>query len=1040
MLRVQHRSRHDARSEQGYAMVVASIISVVMFSLLGVYMTMTNLSKSSTNAYVDGTNTFYVAESGLNRRAEELRKKFVEQQTPSTNAGIAPALISECFPILTTATTTKNDFECRNYPFGSASNFATLTSSSNNNAIGGTSIVTNSNDRTNYTAYTFVADRTDYKLGSSKEVIPTLIPAGQVYAGLNALEYKYTVYSTAKKPSSVKLVASTADATEIAAKAKIGKTSVTPIEEALAAAYDAKKAVADAKNSRNAADSSSTNTVLQMDFKTRIIPLFQFAAFYEDDLEINSQMPMVVSGRVHTNGHLMAISYGYGNNGTVGHKPTTANLAPADVNAGTRILGQVTAVGRIFDRVFPSLWRPSVCGGSATAEVYCGPMAVYIGSAADPSLDLDPTHYAYFPDAASSTRVTPLSTAELAPFGEKMKDGTTGVKRLNPPKAGFLREKNYKTLETGEYYGKADMRLKFYPGRTIGIPFSFSSIQNGSGCDLTGMNISVDRQGRSTLACTTFSKGQLQSLRQPVMPVDTKVATGDDAATIQKKNILRALQISIVSNPTPLTLYDMNKRIISTATWTTTFDNLLTTVGVSSLDRATLLTKTPSQILVDKAGVGNVFLPAPIQLVNSTTDTVPSPLPSPLPTTTPLTTSDDYNGGFFNQLKGVWMQMLQTNIKSLTYWNRYNVYVNPTVGVADLTTAYVRPTLTISSGNTTDELAFKRKAAEGSDSWRFLAKGLAAADRTENGLVLHATVSDDTDGNGSLDISDANGDVPGKDVDGLPITGGVDKYRKYPIPNSAAIRKSPYGFVFSGGEELPGPLTIATDQAAYIQGDYNNPVNPVNSAMDLDPALDRRTGKIPSTFAYKPLDTSISSPGFYREPAAFMADTITVLSNGCSNNNKQVNCGKTNSIGTINVTNGVAINAAFLSNLMKSQVKIGSDVVVPMEPYTSFGTLPKGGVAKAGVPTPSIDNGGLNKFMRLLENWAGSAPIPKAHFNYTGSMVSLGEPLESDELPSGSGVPNRNFNYETRFNALDGLPPLTPKAMYLQQDVFHRKY
>jgi hypothetical protein len=46
-----------------------------------------------------------------------------------------------------------------------------------------------------------------------------------------------------------------------------------------------------------------------MDFKSRVVPLFQFAAFYEDDLEMDSQMPMSVSGPTHTNGDLMAMSY-----------------------------------------------------------------------------------------------------------------------------------------------------------------------------------------------------------------------------------------------------------------------------------------------------------------------------------------------------------------------------------------------------------------------------------------------------------------------------------------------------------------------------------------------------------------------------------------------------------------------------------------------------------------------------------------------------------------------------------------------------------
>jgi hypothetical protein len=43
---------------------------------------------------------------------------------------------------------------------------------------------------------------------------------------------------------------------------------------------------------------------LQMRFRSRLVPLFQFAAFYEGDLEIAPGAPMTLSGRVHTNSNL----------------------------------------------------------------------------------------------------------------------------------------------------------------------------------------------------------------------------------------------------------------------------------------------------------------------------------------------------------------------------------------------------------------------------------------------------------------------------------------------------------------------------------------------------------------------------------------------------------------------------------------------------------------------------------------------------------------------------------------------------------------
>jgi hypothetical protein len=47
-----------------------------------------------------------------------------------------------------------------------------------------------------------------------------------------------------------------------------------------------------------------TEAMLEMVFKSRLVPMFQFAAFYDKDLEINPGPPMTLNGRVHTNGDL----------------------------------------------------------------------------------------------------------------------------------------------------------------------------------------------------------------------------------------------------------------------------------------------------------------------------------------------------------------------------------------------------------------------------------------------------------------------------------------------------------------------------------------------------------------------------------------------------------------------------------------------------------------------------------------------------------------------------------------------------------------
>ncbi|WP_288481214.1 hypothetical protein [uncultured Deinococcus sp.] len=43
---------------------------------------------------------------------------------------------------------------------------------------------------------------------------------------------------------------------------------------------------------------------VEMQLQSRLVPLFQFAAFYQDDLEIQPGAPMTLNGRVHTNANL----------------------------------------------------------------------------------------------------------------------------------------------------------------------------------------------------------------------------------------------------------------------------------------------------------------------------------------------------------------------------------------------------------------------------------------------------------------------------------------------------------------------------------------------------------------------------------------------------------------------------------------------------------------------------------------------------------------------------------------------------------------
>jgi Tfp pilus assembly protein PilX len=164
MLRAQHLARAESQTS-GYAMVITSIVTLMMFSLLAAALAITNLSKSSTNAYMEGNSTFYAAESGLNKRANEIRQKFVNYATPDgTSPGQVAGSIagienmSACIGSDTSKWGTV-DFACQKLDlnYNHASNLQVSTG-----ADGKSLSATDATGNVKYTAYTFASDRTVY--------------------------------------------------------------------------------------------------------------------------------------------------------------------------------------------------------------------------------------------------------------------------------------------------------------------------------------------------------------------------------------------------------------------------------------------------------------------------------------------------------------------------------------------------------------------------------------------------------------------------------------------------------------------------------------------------------------------------------------------------------------------------------------------------------------------------------------------------------------------------------------------------------------
>jgi Tfp pilus assembly protein PilX len=909
------RQQQIETGQQGYGMLLVSVLSIFMFSMLAACLTMTNLSTSVTRAYTDEQNAFYVAESGLNERASSIREKFIGYAKPTgyspgqtsavlLNASVLPESMRDCSNSLPTAIGS-GDFSCQHTPFTSNTFKTNLTSQGT-----GANTVTQASVSTTYFAHTFVADQTCYVdtslplAGQSCSADPTnkaprpqIIPAGQLYTGLNSQDYHYTIFSTAS-------------------------------EDHLAE------------------NMPQTQVTLQMNFTSRAIPLFQFGAFSNGDLEISSHSDMNVYGRVHANKNLLIQAYTNSGDPT----PTT------EIFDG----GNITTAGNFYTQ------NPANSGGATPGNNYI------VMSGGNVTL----------PDGRLAKLIpadheTPFTATELQPFAPKISNGAMGVKSLTTPGLGFLRTRDA-AGNIGDYYGKADIRLVMQFDRSV--PFDLSTIQTGTnakgGTCGTTWDIPSNRNSLSTAKCNKFTTGQLRSLQQPVL-VLTSIANQTEEtnrfcpslvapapavqalAVSDRERVLRALQIAIAADPGIISIGSVTGSGNLTATQQGVFKTRLDKLMISGLNSTTISQLTPASIASARS---SCFLPAPIQKLTN----------------------------FFNRQENRAMKLLQTNIQSLTIWNRDGRYVDftgTTTAPGTATNLDAATSDATAATYATDGLLFERDGADSTapvGSFQHL--GLAAKDPTEGGLVFHSTVDDTA----------------------YPID--TDNNRIY--NNTAADKgkhQSPFGFAFNGGANLPAPLTLASDQGIYLQGDYNS-------------------------YGYTENLGVITNAGA-KQPASVLGDTITVLSNQCLDASRQLNCGVAAAAALPIVTAQTEVHAAFATN---------QDSSCGDPSFTISGAYCTDRLNQYNNRTGSSNSiyfgGGLQNYIRMLESWTNQK------FLYRGSMIKLNTPLEyNGPYITGTAanyydIPIRDFGYDTDFNNFDRLPPLTPRVLTLVQEVFKRQH
>lgn len=200
-------------ARHGFAVVTVLLLTVVLGALLAAMFSLTTTEIASSRVNADITSGFYAAEAGLNVRGELIRREFQGYRRPS---GDSPSGSDPC----ATGNVGSGDMACQTLDI---------------------------NNRT-VTTYVLEDERNDAEDDSERMIT---VPPGELFAGLSAIQYRYSVFSEAVPPGE-----------------------------------------------------DRPEALLEMIFRVRLVPMFQFAAFYDKDLEILPGANMTLDGRVHTNGDL----------------------------------------------------------------------------------------------------------------------------------------------------------------------------------------------------------------------------------------------------------------------------------------------------------------------------------------------------------------------------------------------------------------------------------------------------------------------------------------------------------------------------------------------------------------------------------------------------------------------------------------------------------------------------------------------------------------------------------------------------------------
>ncbi|MEM6428747.1 MAG: hypothetical protein AAF708_05850 [Deinococcota bacterium] len=306
----------------------------------------------------------------------------------------------------------------------------------------------------------------------------------------------------------------------------------------------------------------------------------------------------------------------------------------------------------------------------------------------------------------------------------------------------------------------------------------------------------------------------------------------------------------------------------------------------------------------------------------------------------------------------------------------------------------------IPKGYTDDPTGYETRAVEWSQTFY---------DGREDGD--DAQIFLEVDITGLLNCITQNTNRFGFDIDD-ESTGGLVFYFSVIGPDSDEVNN--YGIRVRNGEEIAASvnnapdvkgLTIVSDQAIFVQGDYNAEESDANNTTWV--------------------------------PASLLGDAINVLSERFDDDFDPDGDGRLGGWdATIYWWDFDDDDWDDMNYMHSKKDGIRDAVDTTLRAAVLGGTDITGREEGTGGLHKGNYNGGLENYPRFHEDWGGR------DFTYAGSFVSLDVPQYKDGAWGGNyySPPKRIWQYEEAFNNASNLPPLSPRATFLQQGSFARAY